>query len=294
MRLTSKLFFTFLLAISFSVYSQTGGNYMGALKLNDSSFISYRVHLDESKGIISGYSITDIGGKYETKSKITGTFNKEKGEISFKEKGIIYTKSKVTQYDFCFVNFKGKLSNIQTGKAVKGKFKGLYTDGKECISGELNLVNVAKIERQAVKLEKKVKKTKLVSQAKKDKVNLVKSLDTLALNVLREDQNMSMFTKSRTVNLNIYDSGKEDGDKITITVNKKVLLSDYTVTKKVKILSLNIDSDETDIEIKAISEGTVVPNTAYIEIKDEENDLKVLSTLTKGKSTKITILRAEK
>jgi len=276
----------------YSGFCQTETSYMGALKLNDSSFISYKLFVKEEGGKISGYSVTDLGGSYETKSNISGSYSKN-GELIFKEQGIVYTKSKVTQYDFCFVNFKGKLGKINSKKNINGKFKGLYADGKECISGELTLVNIEKVQKKAISIDKKIQKSKKVSEDKKKQVNVLKSIDTLSMNVMKENQNMSMFTKSKTVKLTIYDSGKEDGDKVAIYVNKKKVLADYIITKISKIIEIQIDSAESTVEIEALNEGEIAPNTANVEITDSENKIQTVTKLKKGKRTRITIINPD-
>ena len=87
----SKYFVFILTLLLFSevIYAQNEQEYLGIIKLNDSSFISYRLNLLENNNLISGYSITDIGGDHETKSNITGEFNDETNILSFKEVGII-------------------------------------------------------------------------------------------------------------------------------------------------------------------------------------------------------------
>jgi hypothetical protein len=54
--------------------------------------IIYKVTFTELNGTISGYSITDLGGKYETKTAIKGILNKKNGNISFNETKVISTK----------------------------------------------------------------------------------------------------------------------------------------------------------------------------------------------------------
>ena len=110
-------------------YGQNEQEYLGVIKLNDSSFISYHLNLLENNNIISGYSVTDIGGNHETRSNITGTYNTKTNMLTFKEVGIIYTKSEISDYDFCYIHFKGKVNNVDSYKNIEGKFSGFYNDG---------------------------------------------------------------------------------------------------------------------------------------------------------------------
>ena len=74
-------------------------------------------------------------------------------------------------------------------------------------------------------------------------------MDSLNMNILKKNQTLSVFSKSKKVSLTIYDGGKEDGDKITIYANKKVVLNNYEANKEKRIISLNLIDDKTSIVI---------------------------------------------
>jgi hypothetical protein len=274
-------------------FAQSELDYLGVIKLNDSSFISYSLKLTEQNGIITGYSITDIGGDHETKSNITGSYDKKTHALSFKEVGIIYTKSDVSDYDFCYVHFDGVIRNIDATKNIKGKFNGFYSDGITCINGELLLRSIQKIEKKALKIDNRIQKSKKIAPEVKENVNLTKTLDTLKMNILKSNQNLSMFTSSQRLKLQIYDAGKVDGDKINVFVNDTILLKNYIVSKKMKQLIIPLRSKSTTIKIRALNVGTISPNTAKIEITDQKNNIKTITSLKKGEITSITILKTE-
>ena len=98
---------------------------MGVLRIGEDAFISYQVDFSEDKGLITGYSVTDQGGDHETKSYIAGTFDDKEDIFTFYESGILYTKSPITQDDFCFVHFEGKLRRLNERQDIEGLFKGL-------------------------------------------------------------------------------------------------------------------------------------------------------------------------
>ena len=100
MKVLFRFLFLLLVLFTIPVNSQNFQEYLGILKLNDSSLISYQLNLTEIDGIISGFSVTDLGGNHETKSNITGSYNKDLDLLSFREVGIIYTKSTISDYDF--------------------------------------------------------------------------------------------------------------------------------------------------------------------------------------------------
>src|SRR5210317_115533 len=116
-----KFYFTLMLLFClspFQLFSQSESQYLGAIMLNDSSLISYKIVFSEKDGVIIGHSITDLNGPHETKSFLSGTFNEAQNTLVFSESGIIYTKSPVTQEDFCYVHFEGRLKKINKRQQI--------------------------------------------------------------------------------------------------------------------------------------------------------------------------------
>jgi len=280
-----------LLLFNKILFAQHEQEYLGVIKLNDSSFISYQLNLVENDNLISGFSITDIGGEHETKSAITGEYNSKTNILSFKEVGIIYTKSEVDDYDFCYINFDGKMNTINSKKNIEGKFIGLYNDGTNCINGEIKLRNIQKIEKKAKKIDKLIKKSKQVEESVKSTVSVTQTLDSLKMNILKPNQNLTMFSASSELKLNIYDAGKIDGDKINIYVNGTIFLRNYVVDKNIKKLVIPLNSKSTTIDVLALNTGTISPNTAKVEIIDQKNTINTLTRLKTGEKTSITIVK---
>ena len=271
--------------------SQDSGEYVGAIKLNDSSIITYRINLKIDKTKVEGYSITDLGGEHETKSNIVGFYDEKKNKLTFNEIGIIYTKSPVIQKDFCFIYFEPVDYKIGKTKYFKGSFKGLFSDGQECISGEIYLNSVENVNKRMAKVSKKINNSNRVPDSLKVKFNDLNLMDKINVNVLKANRTLSVFTKSKTINLELYDGGQEDGDVISISVNGKTVLDNFTVSSIRKILSVELQNDKTTIVLTAKSVGTISTNTAVIEINDEENNIRALTNLKIGETTQIDILK---
>ncbi len=284
------LFLVFLFS-SDLIFSQNVQEYLGILKLNDSSLISYQLNLTEIDGAISGYSVTDLGGDHETKSNITGFYKQNSDLLSFKEVGIIYTKSTISDYDFCYVHFEGKMNNINSKKNITGKFNGRYNDGSTCINGEIMLKNVIKIEKKATRVDRAIQKSRKISEEVKSKVSVTQTLDSLKMNILKSGQNLSMFSSGKELHLKIYDAGKVDGDKINVFVNDSIVLRNYVVSKEIKLLKIPLKSSSTIIRVNALNTGTISPNTAKVEIIDQKNNIDVITSLKKGENTSITVIK---
>ncbi|MFI0429434.1 hypothetical protein [Mariniflexile sp. HMF6888] len=283
----------FLLAFSLGnvCFSQNQHEYFGAIILSDSISITCKINISEKDGEVKGYSLTDLGGEQETRSNIFGEYDKNKKELSFRETGIVYTKSPISQNDFCFMNVT--IKNFVFGKTtqVKTKFLGLFYDNTKCISGELFFNAIEKVEARLSKVSKKIEKTNRISDSIKEKINPIKIMDSLNMNILRKNQTLSVFTKAKKINLIIYDGGKQDGDKITIIANGKVILNSYQADKTKRIIPIEINNNKMSIIIKANNEGSISPNTVVVEIDDNSNYIKALSNLKVNETTQIDILK---
>ena len=272
------------------LFSQNSADYLGVIKLNDSSFISFSMHLIESDGVISGFTVTDLGGDHETKSNITGSYSNKNNLLAFKETGIIYTKSEVADYDFCFIHFTGKLNAINDQRKISGSFKGLYSDGSSCIDGEIEMKGIGKIEKRADRIDRVIQKSKRIPENLKNEVSVVKTLDTLRMNILKEGQNLSLFSNRDEITLVIYDAGKVDGDRITVYLNEDPLLENYTVNKEEKRLRIPLTKEHTKITVHALNIGSISPNTAKVEIHDGKNIVETITSLQSETKTSFTII----
>ncbi len=279
-----------LLTPVFTGFSQQELDYMGVIKINDTSIISYKISFVEKDGLVSGHSVTDLGGPHETKSYISGYFDKKENSLEFYESGIVYTKSPIIQDDFCFVNFKGKLKKLNERQLIEGAFKGLYNNGEECISGEISLGGFGKILKSAQRMDRRIDRSIFISKEKKEMVDLERSLDTLTMNIIAKGETLNIFTKDVTVKLSIYDAGKEDGDRINLIVDGEVILENYTVTKEIKDIEIPLKLGQANIEVEAINVGTSAPNTVRIEITDTRNFVRTLTNLDAGEKAGVTIV----
>ena len=290
-----KRFFGLLLLclLSFSLLAQDDYAYVGAIKLNDSSFISYKLEFIEKDGLIKGYSTTDIGGAHETKSYISGYFDDKANALNFYESGILYTKSAITQNDFCFVHFDGRLKKMNENQKIEGQFKGLYSDGKECIHGEIVLSNFKKVLKRTEKMDRRIDRSIFVGKETKEKINLVKLMDSLSLNIIKKDEVLSVFSSSETVNLTMFDAGQDDGDIVTILVNGRIILKDYEVTTKKETLTVALDSPKTVLKVIAVNTGSIGGNTVKIDISDGTNTIETLTNLKAKETASFAILKKE-
>lgn len=285
------ILYLFFFFFSTSLLAQQNYQFLGVIKLEDSTVISYKISFTENEGIIKGHSITDLNGAHETKSLITGKFDDVKNLLQFKEKGIVYTKSTITETDFCYVNFIGHLKKINERDKIEGSFKGLYNDGEECISGEIELGGLSKITEKAKKIDRKIDRNIFVKKKTKKRINVQKTLDTLNMNIINKGETLNIFSKDQKLSLAIYDAGKEDGDIINLSINGEKILDNYVVTHKKKIIPIIMDTEKTLIQVEALNAGKSPPNTVRIEVTDTQNFVRTLTNLSAGENANLVILK---
>ena len=286
---------SFFLLFFFFTNAQEKYEYLGAIKLNgnDKTVITYRLVFYESNGKLSGYSVTDLGGAHETKNTISGNYNSKTKAIDFKEESILYTKSPLSSSTFCFVNFAGKIKLVDDSSKLTGDFKGLYQNKQKCIDGTLLLIGSAKLYKFFNKINNKLQKTNRVDEVTKKKVNPIRVMDSLKVNNLIKDQNLTVFTKFNTMELILWDSEVEDGDIINVYNNDVLVLKEYHLVNKKKKIIVNIEKGKNVFKIEAVSEGDLKPNTTTIQLLDSDRTFDLVSSLKKSENASITIMKQE-
>lgn len=285
--------FFFILIICFSATELIAQQYeyLGVIKLNDTSLISYKLNFNKVNDSIFGYTLTDFAGKHETKSNIRGYYDEDEKLLTFREYDIVYTKSPIIQKDFCFVNFEGKIRNLDRTGAFSGDFRGLYSDGSSCLDGMIIMNDQGKIASRIAKMDRKIQRTNKVSNSFKEKIKLSKVLDTVSRNIIAKDENLNIFTRDQKIKLAIYDAGKEDGDVINLFVDDKPVLENYTVLHEIKYLEFDLENVETKIRVEAVSEGTSSPNTVRLEVEDSRNFVRTITNLKEGEHAQMTLVK---
>lgn len=295
LRLKNTIFLTLLFFISNSFFGQANYEFFGILKLNgdSKSMISYRINFEEKNGKIKGYSITDLEGDHETKNVITGTYDAKSKIFNFKENEILYTKSTFSQNSFCFINYVGKIKLVNKNSKLEGDFKGIFKNNSTCINGTLSLIGSDKIYEKLNTMSKKIQNSKKIDQKTKNEVNPVQFMDDLKLNKLTKNQNMTVVWEDKKIKIEIFDAGKEDGDKINLYNGTKLILSNYEITNKKKIIEFEIEKDNLEFTIEAVSEGTIAPNTAKVILVDKNRSFELMTNLSKSEKTKITFIKKD-
>lgn len=284
----NKLFYilTFLFSNSLLYAQFNSKEFSGVIKLNDSAFIPYKISfVNKNNMFIEGTSITDEGGKHETKSKITGSYHSKTNIFEFKEYDIVYSKSPYGALDFCFIHFESKIKNLSNLKTIKGKFLGKYIDGTSCINGELLLADKRKLEEKIAKLKKRFDKPKYHKKV------LPKVIDSVKLKPITTGEDLNVFVKSKVLVLEIYDSGKIDDDKINLYVDDKLVLENFIIRKEKKKIPIVLQKKRLSVKIVAVNEGNSPPNTVKIEVKGSSDYIVTKTALKKNEEAILSLVR---
>ncbi|MCS6823857.1 MAG: hypothetical protein NZ529_06135 [Cytophagaceae bacterium] len=86
----------------------------------------------------------------------------------------------------------------------------------------------------------------------------------------------------KTVTVKIWDHQEVDGDRISLNLNGRWILQDYTLTEKQKIITIELQPGKNIFVLHALNLGRLSPNTAAMIIDDGIHQEKLIleSTLT--------------
>ena len=245
--------------------------YLGTIILENNKPMSFSLDLIEKNGIVSGYSLTNLGTKDETKSEIQGVYFKEDKSFQLYETQIIYTKSEAPINSFCYIRMNLKQKNRFTKKLLEGNFTGNFLDSSECAKGKVLLAEKSIIEKKIKKIEKKIEK-----KLEKDEI--------IETKILKDGDNLNINWKAKYLTIKIWDSNQEDGDKINLEINSDVILDNYETKNKAKKIKYKLNEGQNKVIIKATSLGKSPPNTSRIELIDKNKKYPILTQLDLNKS----------
>ncbi len=269
--LYKKIIFISILISFFScrIFAADTLYFVGNIKISKKVSYSYNLRfIIEKENKIRGYSLSDLGGPNEVKTKIIGTFDSTKMTLTYEEKDVLRSKVDLQKNDLCFVKATLKLKKTKFFETLSGKFSA-YEPGKteQCASGEVKLTNT---DRMKVLLKKiyGVDET-LANTGPESKTKPTEIAD---------DKGKEFLITGTKIKLTIWDQGKVDGDKISIMLNDKYILENYVITASTKVIDLALsDAGRNVIKIIALNEGTLPPNTAALKIESELEEYPILT-----------------
>lgn len=121
-----------------------------------------------------------------------------------------------------------------------------------------------KKEEQVTEKEKPVIKPKVDTKPKKPAADTSKK----AVNGREYSVANKVIVKSRSIKIMVWDKEQVDGDKINLSLNGNWILENYTLTKKKKIIEVELKDGVNHLVLYALNLGDIPPNTAALIVND--------------------------
>jgi hypothetical protein len=285
----------FFLFLSFNVKAQQS-TLSGAIVIGNSEVMSYKITYQLSKqNVLTGYSVCDVNGKVETMASITGIYNPKSKVLSFEEKKILSTKSKLPEDEFCLMKVTGKFE-MKAGELIyTGKFESAGRNPEiSCDSGTVVLLTEKTLDKLEKKTAKILEKVPLPDSLIEES-EYTPLLPLLTKNVIElgpgDVKNFELEVDEFQIDL--IDDKFRDGDKITLLRNNATVVSRLEITNQVKSFRFRLGKDEKDVTFTIIAEdeGSIALTTvkASLIYGNEVNMLMI--SLNKGESVKLVLSR---
>ncbi len=266
----------------------------GVIAVGNTQYMSYQINYQAHKNnTITGFSISDVDGSEETKASITGFIDLKKKTMYFQEKSIISSRSKTPLNEFCFMKVHGKFER-KAGKSVfSGKFHS-ESPGKgiSCDSGSVMLMTEKELKELTTKVEKAIEKIPKPDTLKKAEDQYTDPSKWVRRELILEPETETVLElKSDFILLELVDDKYQDGDKITIKENDKIILTDFEITNRVKSLKFSVTGNDKTLIITLIAtdEGTIPLTTVKAVLRNGNESNLINASMNKGQSIKITL-----
>ncbi len=142
--------------------------------------------------------------------------------------------------------------------------------------------------RRKKNAEEDLKNKGIITPALLRKITLQKKAEKFNFEIPMIDKDIGSFTtKSKHINIRAFDYGQIDGDIISIYKNGKPIVENYTLKKDLDFFKIPINHGFNKIEILAIHEGKLRPNTGAFTIYDDYNEIVVSDLWSLAKGAKV-------
>lgn len=245
-----------LIIINLVAESKTANHYKGHIIVSGKK-ISFEVDYSIQKNnLITGTSITALGTSDQTKCKIKGKYNRKTGGIYFYETVVISSKAKYENLNFCLLSAKLKKRRTTTETIYSGNFTG-YIRGtkKKCATGTMS------IKQASPKVKKRVA-TKLAPKLKAKPI--IAKQDVLYSNI-KSKKSVAYSYTGTSARLEIWDNVQPDGDRITLYLDGKKILTNYELQTQKKSVRFKLTGKHY-LKIVAENEGKASPNTSRVRL----------------------------
>lgn len=301
----------FILALLFAFagtlcFAQNDIVLQGYLGIAGGESFHYKLVFKDSLGAIHGYSYTWQDEKKQVKTAITGIFNKAERTLIFQETNIVANTGFESRATICLIKASLKYKDDAGSKMIAGAITTSDAGNVACTPGSISIpyTEAAAAVFNAPAPPAIIKEEKTAPAIRKPQKPVIIVYDTNTVRYAPKEtkpEPVETITagddkqyewNAATVELDIWDGGKEDGDVVSVEVNGAILLGKYKLVNSKKRLSIPIQKGETlTIAIVAHTEGSEPPNTAHILLTDEHRVHSVIANNGAGAKALIIVKR---
>lgn len=215
--------------------------------------------------------------------KFSGTV--KNGKVKIDTDHVVKIDYPETNFDFlCFRSYKGELSVDENNNLLVIELETYGGDLKY----ELATKNYSygSCPPSISRLTKKYKETDNKNLIAEDSIISESNSKKEIIQIGKKEIKLS----TKKVKIKVWDKYEEDGDVVNLYLNGKILFPDLEVTKKGEILDIELQSGENSIEVEALNEGRVSPNTSAIRIFVDNQQYDIILSARKGQRDALKII----
>lgn len=215
--------------------------------------------------------------------KFSGTV--KNGKVKIETDNVVKIDYPEPNFDFiCFRSYKGELSVDENNNLLVIELETYGGDLKY----ELATKNYSygSCPPSISRLTKKYKETDNQNLIAEDSIISESNSKKEIIQIGKKEIKLS----AKKVKIKVWDKYEEDGDVVNLYLNGKILFQDLEVTKKGEILDIELQSGENSIEVEALNEGKVSPNTSAIRIFVDDQQYDIILSARKGQRDALKII----
>lgn len=281
------LFILLIVFMPLSIWGQKNScSISGTISTKNGETYPYSLKLDISGQLISGVSVTNQDG-VAFSAKVKGVINKDKKIMLITETASV-TKL-ADSIEMCFINAVLNWKSRRGKYIISGFFIGKDKKQNKCSEGNVSM-EIAIAECSVLSEESITPAPPPIPMTSVDTAKPEPVL-TDDPNKITEGRDKRLEWGSSTCTIEIWDAGVVDGDVVTILLNGKEILTDYTLTGTKKLISVPLSEKVNTITLVAGDEGNNPPNTANLVLTDGAEQHKITAFNKKGKTASIVVTR---
>jgi hypothetical protein len=269
----------------------------GTITMQTGEQFPYKIVGTEQNGVLKGFAYT-YSEPDETKAVIEGQIDRQKHKLSFKETEIVSSHDVHTTAFMCLVHAKLDYK----GSVLSGPATSKELDNTACTEGVISFGNRKEIDElfsshSELDMEVSMGGKKVTGDDKPahTEPKTPATEEPAKLEKITAGVEKAYDWYSDSINIEIWDGGNFDGDKVTITLDDKPFLKRYTIQKLRKHVVIPILTEGVHyLSIYADDEGLDPPNTANLTLTDGDKHYNLLAYNPKGSQSLVQIKKIKK